>query len=113
MCFRLLFYCSGVTFLHEEVSWTMPHAHAHAGSLLTRDEPNWYRMYYHAVLEGDRHKAKTKIDRAQQAIQDRLIELRSQAPCTAREPQDLCNALLYLGILLQHISTEAGGVLWD
>jgi len=80
---------------------------------ISRDEPTWYRTYYLAVLEGDRYKAKAKIDRAQQAIQDRMMELRSQAPNTPREPQDLCNALLYLGILLQHMSGDAGGVLWD
>lgn len=77
------------------------------------DEPQWYRMYYLAVLEGDRHKAKGKIDRAQQAIADRMLELRSQSPNSPREPQDLSNALLYLSILMQHISSEAGGVLWD
>lgn len=78
-----------------------------------RDEPSWYRTYYLAVLEGDRYKAKVKIDRAQQAIQDRMAQLRSETPCTPREPQDLCNALLFLGILMQHISGDAGGVLWD
>ncbi len=76
-------------------------------------EPQWYRMYYLAVLEGDRFKAKGKIDRAQQAIADRMLELRSQDPNTPREPQDLSNALLYLSILMQHISSEAGSVLWD
>lgn len=77
------------------------------------DEPHWYRMYYLAVLEGDRFKAKSKIDRAQQAIADRMLELRSQNPNTPREPQDLSNALLYLSILMQHISSEAANVLWD
>jgi len=80
---------------------------------ILRDEPNWYRIYYLAVLEGDRCKAKTKIDRAQQAIEERLIELRSESPSSPREPQDLCNALLYLGILMQNMSADAGGVLWD
>jgi hypothetical protein len=80
---------------------------------MKRDEPHWYRTYYLAVLEGDRYKAKAKIERAQNDIQDRLIALRSETPTTPREPQDLCNALVYLGILLQHMSSEAGGVLWD
>lgn len=91
----------------------MPQTGARTAASVGRDEPNWYRVYYHAVLEGDRYKAKLKIDRAQHAIQDRLTELRLQSPSTPREPQDLCNALLYLGILLQHMSGDAGGVLWD
>ena len=91
----------------------MQHTGARAATNVRKDEPNWYRVYYLAVLEGDRYKAKTKIDRAQHAIQDRLIELRSASPSTPREPQDLCNALLYLGILVQHMTADAGGVLWD
>jgi|GEM_PF-6232115 hypothetical protein len=91
----------------------MQRAQTQVSGRVNRDEPNWYRIYYHAVLEGDRYKAKAKIDRAQHAIEDRLIELRSHSPCNPREPQDLCNALLYLGILLQNMSSEAGGVLWD
>ena len=91
----------------------MQHTRQQSSGRSSCDEPNWYRIYYHAVLEGDRYKAKAKIDRAQQAIENRLIELRSHTPSSPREPQDLCNALLYLGILLQNISTEAGGVLWD
>ena len=88
----------------------------HTGAVAARipkDEPSWYRTYYLAVLEGDRYKAKAKIDRAQQAIEDRLIELRSETPSSPREPQDLFNALLYLGILLQHMTSDTGGVLWD
>ncbi len=91
----------------------MAYPEASAAARAARNEPHWYRVYYLAVLEGDRHKAKVKIDRAQSAIQDRLIELRSQNPSSPREPQDLCNALLYLGILLQHMSGDTGGVLWD
>jgi hypothetical protein len=80
---------------------------------VSKSEPSWYRIYYLAVLEGDRYKAKAKIDRAQHAIENRLIELRSESPSSPREPQDLCNALLYLGILLQHMTGDTGGVLWD
>lgn len=91
----------------------MQHRTISRESRIKVDEPQWYRTYYLAVLEGDRFKAKGKIDRAQQAIADRMLELRSETPNTPREPQDLSNALLYLSILMQHISTEAGGVLWD
>ena len=91
----------------------MPHTATRAATRAIGNEPNWYRIYYLAVVEGDRHKAMTKIDRAQQAIQDPLVQLRSESPSSPREPQDLCNALLYLGILLQHISADTGGVLWD
>ena len=91
----------------------MPHTATRAAARATGNEPSWYRTYYLAVVEGDRHKAMTKIDRAQHAIHDRLVELRSASPSTPREPQDLCNALLYLGILVQHMSGDTGGVLWD
>lgn len=76
-------------------------------------EPMWYRVYYHALLEGDRDKAKVKIDRARRAIQERLRDLRSLPPSTVREPQDLENAQTYLGILSQHIGSDSGNVLWD
>ena len=91
----------------------MQQTRARAAASVQQNEPNWYRIYYLAVLEGDRYKAKIKIDRAQHAIQDRLIELRSESPSTPRESQDLCNALLYLSLLLQHMTADAGGVLWD
>lgn len=78
-----------------------------------KDEPRWYRTYYLAVLEGDRGKAQAKIDRAQHAIHQRIKELHSVEPNTPREPQDLCNALLYLGILLEHITEETANPLWD
>ena len=76
-------------------------------------EPMWYRIYYHALLEGDRDKAKVKIDRARKAIQERIRDLHSLAPSNAREPQDLRNAQTYLGILSQHIGSDSENVLWD
>lgn len=76
-------------------------------------EPGWYRIYYTALLEGDRQRARAKIDRAQKAIHQRLAELGAAVPSTEREPQDLQNAQTYLGILLQHIGSESGNVLWD
>lgn len=77
------------------------------------EEPGWYRIYYTALLEGDRHRARAKIDRAQRAIHARLTELHAEVPSTEREPQDLQNAQTYLGILLQHIGSDSGSVLWD
>jgi hypothetical protein len=77
------------------------------------DEPGWYRIYYTALLEGDRRRARAKIDRAQKAIDQRLAELGAAVPSTKREPQDLQNAQTYLGILLQHIGSDSGNVLWD
>lgn len=77
------------------------------------DEPGWYRIYYTALLEGDRHRARTKIDRAQKAIHQRLAELHAAVPSSEREAQDLQNAQTYLGILLQHIGSDSGNVLWD
>ena len=76
-------------------------------------EPGWYRIYYTALLEGDRGRARAKIDRAQKAIHQRLAELGPVVPSTEREPQDLENAQTYLGILLQYIGSESGNVLWD
>jgi len=76
-------------------------------------EPGWYRIYYTALLEGDRQRARTKIDRAQKAIHQRLAELGVAVPRSEREPQDLQNAQTYLGILLQYIGSESGSVLWD
>lgn len=78
-----------------------------------RDEPGWYRIYYTALLEGDRQRARAKIDRAQKAIHQRLVELGAAVPSTEREPQDLQNAQTYLGILLLHIGSDSGSVLWD
>lgn len=97
----------------------MHHAQPHSNSAMApipttpKDEPRWYRTYYLAVLEGDRERARTKISRAQHAIQERMEELRSMAPNTPREPQDLCSALVYLGILLQHMTGDGGRVLWE
>ncbi|HTZ82503.1 MAG TPA: hypothetical protein VMB66_04900 [Candidatus Acidoferrales bacterium] len=76
-------------------------------------EPGWYRIYYTALLEADRGRARAKIDRAQKAIHERLSELHAAVPSTEREPQDLQSAQTYLGILMQHIGSDSGSVLWD
>jgi len=74
---------------------------------------SWYQTYFAAVLESDRRKAVLQIERAQIAIQDRLLELRKAPPDNPREVQDLSNALTYLGILFQNIDSENGHMLWD
>ena len=76
-------------------------------------EPEWYRAYFAAMVERDRDKALLEISKARIAIQERTKELRYVARPNPREIQDLVNALTYLGILLSHIGTETGDLLWD
>lgn len=75
--------------------------------------PDWYRTYFHAMVENDRAKAVIEIERAQKAIQERLLELHRASAADPREMQDLASAITYLGILLMHIGDETGNVLWD
>ncbi|MFZ0732048.1 MAG: hypothetical protein WAM79_06965 [Candidatus Sulfotelmatobacter sp.] len=91
----------------------MQYSELHEGRGARGGEPGWYRIYYTALLEGDRHRARAKIDRAQKAIHERLTELHAAVPSNERESQDLQNAQTYLGILLQYIGGESGSVLWD
>lgn len=76
-------------------------------------EPPWYHTYYVAMVESDRRKALLEIENARIAIQDRLAELRQMPPNNPREMQDLANGLTYLGILLMHIGSDSGSMLWD
>jgi len=78
----------------------------------TPGPPGWYRTYFSAVVESDREKALSEIARAQKAIQERVAELRHTPLNNPRERQDLDNASIYLGILLQHIG-KTGSLLWD
>lgn len=75
--------------------------------------PDWYQVYFVAVVESNRDRALPRIELAQKAIHDRVSELRNNASATPRELQDLNNALVYLGILLQYIGRETGNLLWD
>jgi hypothetical protein len=77
----------------------------------THSLPNWYQVYFAAVLEPDEWKALIEIDRARHAIEDRLTQLRCSAPDNPREPQDLDSALIYLGLLAQNIEIGAGSLL--
>ena len=75
--------------------------------------PDWYQTYFVAVVESKRDRALPQIELAQRAIHDRVAELRHDSSGTVRELQDLNNALVYLGILLQYISRDTGNLLWD
>lgn len=68
--------------------------------------PEWYQLYFAAVLEADESKTVGKIGRACQAIEDRLTELTSEAPDNPHEMQDLNCALTYLKLLLQNIDID-------
>lgn len=76
-------------------------------------DPEWYRAYLAAMVEGDRDKALLRIQKARIAIQERARELRHSNPSSPREINDLINALTYLGILLSQMGTESGDLLWD
>jgi hypothetical protein len=79
----------------------------------SRGEPAWYQAYFAALVERDCDKALIEIERARHAIQERTRELHHVPPSNPREIQDLTNALTYLGILLMHMGTETGSLLWD
>jgi hypothetical protein len=68
--------------------------------------PDWYQLYFAAVLEADDRKMLTQIGRACRAIENRLIELRCVSPDNPHEVHDLNCALTYLTILLQNVGDE-------
>jgi hypothetical protein len=76
-------------------------------------DPEWYRAYFAAMVETDRNRALLEIQKARIAIQERTRELRHNQPSNPREIHDLINALTYLGILLSHLGTATGDLLWD
>lgn len=71
--------------------------------------PEWYEMYFTAVLEPDESKALHQIQLASKAIADRLVELRQEAAEHPQEFQDLTSALIYLRLLFENIDTEGRG----
>lgn len=83
------------------------------GTSIRSNAPRWYQIYFAAILESDQSKAALLIESAQGAIRDRLAELRAAPPANSREGQDLDSALMYLGILLDHMGQESGSLLWD
>jgi hypothetical protein len=74
---------------------------------------NWYLIYCAAMLESDRNRALVRIESAQQAIQDRIAQLRFVPAKSGREVSDLSNALTQLGILLEQLDYENERTLWD
>lgn len=75
---------------------------SHGGTPL----PNWYQLYFAAVMEADESKALQQIGRACRAIEDRMIELRCNPLDNPHEIQDLNCALTYLKLLLQNLDAE-------
>lgn len=75
--------------------------------------PDWYQAYFVAVVESNRDRALPQIELAQRAIHNRVAQLQKDPHSNPRELQDLHNASVYLGILLQHIGRETGNLLWD
>ena len=73
----------------------------------------WYQLYFAAVTEANENKAVLQIDRARQAMKNRLIELRHAQRPDGGELQDLSNAMTYLAILLQHVGREGGNLIWN
>lgn len=75
--------------------------------------PEWYQMYFNAVVEADEAKALIEIHGASRAIRQRLVQLGSGSSHHPREAQDLASALIYLTLLLHNISPEKGSLLWQ
>jgi chromosome segregation ATPase len=73
----------------------------------------WYSEYSAAMLESNRANALDRIESARQAIQNRAAELRFAVPENNREREDLQSALGHLSNLLQTMSGEAKGIVWD
>jgi hypothetical protein len=84
-----------------------------SAATLRSPQPEWYQAYFEAMVERNRNQALLGIERARHAIKERTLELRHVAPSSPREMQDLVHALTYLAILLMHIDTDTGDLLWD
>lgn len=76
-------------------------------------QPPWYQAYFLAMVESDRCLVLTRIEQAQQAIEERVLELRDVPRSDTREMQDLTSALIYLGILLMNLGSEGESLLWE
>ncbi len=72
--------------------------------------PDWYQLYFTAVLEADDGKVLAQIGRACKAIENRFIELTSSPADNPHEIHDLNCALTYLNLLLQNMQIEGGDV---
>lgn len=86
--------------------------HVQPGTRPAGPDPEWYQLYFVAVLEVDEWKALIEIARAGKAIEDRLQQLTSSAADNEREIQDLNSALIYLRLLLQNMDRESEKLPW-
>jgi hypothetical protein len=77
------------------------------------DASGWYQLYFAAVTEANQSKAVLQIDRARQAMLNRLAELQRTRDADGGELQDLDNAMTYLAILLQHVGRGGGNLIWN
>jgi len=79
-----------------------------------RSKPcGWYQIYFAAVLETDQNRALVKIERAQQAMRARLVELKRIPLQDSIEVQDLDSALTYLRILLASVDCQPDTFQWN
>lgn len=74
---------------------------------------NWYQHYFAAVTEPDNDRALLKIQRAQQAMQERLVQLRRLPHPESSELQDLNSALTYLWVLLPYLDCSLETPRWQ
>jgi hypothetical protein len=82
-------------------------------SLQMPSTSDWYRLYFSALVETDRSKAVPQIERAQEAIQGRRLQLSHVSTENPREELELRKAQNYLGILLRNVGSESERLLWD
>jgi hypothetical protein len=76
------------------------------------NKPAWYAVYGAAMLECNPYNALPKIELAQIAIQDRIVELAYLGNRDNREFLDIVNALSHLKILLRSWHEKDGLILW-
>ena len=75
-------------------------------------KPAWYAVYGVAMLESNAYSALPKIESAQIAIQDRIVELAYLGNRDNREFLDIVNALYHLKILLRSWNEKDELILW-
>lgn len=81
--------------------------------LSTLNASGWYQLYFAAVTEANESRAVLEIERARQAMRNRLAELQGGELSDGGEIQDLKNAMTYLAILLRHVGRGGGHLIWS
>ena len=66
-----------------------------------RNQSMWKQVYQDALLELDQTRFKPKLEAALKAVQDRLLEVRSD-PADRRELMELEDAKRTIGFLRKH-----------